>query len=308
MTIDEASGGRSDLALEPLVAAARRYWARRMDAGLLTCETQRLYLTTAERFVRFAGLRRCGGPFKIDAELCRSFAFAAISGQGKTDRRRGRRPAPQTSRIRLIVVRAVWAAGVEAGVAAGPDPTLGVTVMSRQVRELFPLTPGEVVALRLQGRCGPEDTLRPVQVGLALAGASQVEIARVEVADVDLASGVIDLRSRRAGTRLLQMNVTALQVVRARLSLLTRRYARSGGLARTHPLALDHHVDHYAALSLSPMVASSLRRAMDAARITRVGVSPVSLQQYAANAAYGLPLVPWRHRQGGRGDGDTAQV
>jgi hypothetical protein len=36
------------------------------------------------------------------------------------------------------------------------------------------------------------------------------------------------------------------------------------------------------------MVASSLRRALDAARITRVGVSPISLQQYAANTAYAV--------------------
>ena len=36
------------------------------------------------------------------------------------------------------------------------------------------------------------------------------------------------------------------------------------------------------------MVASSLRRALDAAQITRLGVSPVSIVQYAANAEYAL--------------------
>ena len=77
-------------------------------------------------------------------------------------------------------------------------------------------------------------------------------------------------------------------VLRARLRFLGRRYARSGGPASSVPLALDHPVEHYRAASLSPMVASSLRRALDAAQITRLGISPVSIVQYAANAEYAL--------------------
>jgi hypothetical protein len=61
-----------------------------------------------------------------------------------------------------------------------------------------------------------------------------------------------------------------------------------GGHASSVPLALDHPVEHYSAASLSPMVASSLRRALDAAQVTRLGVSPVSIVQFAANAEYAL--------------------
>ena len=277
-----------DPPLRSLLIVAERSWMDRVIAGSLAPDTMRLYKNTATRFARFAvahGVLTASG---IDRPLCAGFVLAGIAGQGATDGRRGRPPAPQTSQIRLIALRGLWAAAVQEGLCKGDEPTLGLQIRRCPARDLNPLTPPEVSALRLRGRCTAEDTLRPVQVELALAGASQVEIANVRVADVDLGAWRVNLLSRRDGARQVHLEGLARPAVRARLAQLSRTYRSSLGPLSSHPLALDHPVDHYAAGSLSPMVASSLRRALDAALITRLGVSPISILQYAANAAYAV--------------------
>jgi hypothetical protein len=282
-------GSRSrDSEIEVAAACAVVVWTACVARGDLACSTASSYTGVLHRLRRFARAAGVGEVADLDRWTCEQFVFAGVGGQGLMDTRRGRRPAAQTSRIRLIVLRALWAGAVEADLTSLPDPTVGMSIGSSQIRRVTPLTPAEAASLRLRGRCGPEDTLRPIQVILALGGLSQVEIARVVLADVDPVGRVIELRFRRAGSRQLRLDAGAMPVLRARLRFLGRRYARSGGHALSLPLALDHPVEYYGAASLSPMVASSLRRALEAAQITRLGVSPVSIVQYAANAEYAL--------------------
>jgi site-specific recombinase XerD len=280
--------GSRDTEIEDAAARSAVVWTARVGRGDLARSTASSYLGALERFLRFARASGVAEIADLDRQTCERFVFAGVAGLGDIDARRGRRPAPQTSRIRRIVLRAMWAGAVQAGLTALPDPTLGIGITSSQVRHVTSLTPVEAASLRLRGRCGPEDTLRPVQVMLALGGLSQVEIARLVLADVDPVGGVIDLRFRRAGLRQVHLVVDAVPLLRARLRFLVRRYARSGGLAPSVPLALDYPFEHYRAASLSPMVASSLRQALDAAQITRRGVSPVSIVHYAANAEYAM--------------------
>lgn len=270
-----------------VAAVAAEVWAERVRAGELSLATQALYEGTLARFLLFAGACGVHDIADLDRRLCERFVFAGVSGLSACDVRRGRRPAAQTSRIRLIALRGFWAAAVQSGLD-GQDPTLGVKISRTASRDLFPLTPPEADELRLRGRCGAEDTLRPVQVVLALAGASQVEISLARVADVDMAAETVAVPNRSAGIRLVPLEPLALPAVRARLADLGRRCRRSEVTWSSHPLALCHPVDHYKAASLSPMVASDLRRALDAAQIRRVGVTPASIQQYAANACYAV--------------------
>lgn len=225
-------------------------------------------------FGRFATAHGCGEMSKVDTHLCREFVFAA--------QRNGAGPSASTSRFRLTVLRDAY----KALAAAVEDPTDGLRVAQiQQIRKLVPITPVEAARLRSSARTSPRDQLRPAAVELALLGGSHLEVARVVVADLDLAT-----ESALLGSRRMEMDPTATSVLAARIAAC-RRNARRRGVAWEPDrvaIALSRPLETYPETSIAPGISSSLSRALAKAGIARAGVRASSIREYAANRAYAL--------------------
>jgi len=122
-------------------------------------------------------------------------------------------------------------------------------------------------------------------VELALAGGSHTEIARVVVNDVDLASCTVQLGARRT-----RIDAFAVATIQARIASCRRiaRRSEAGWDQASVSLALARPLAAYPPTSVAPSISSSLSRAMRAAGLTRTGLRPASLREFAANRCYAL--------------------
>jgi len=199
-------------------------------------------------------------------------------------------PSPSTRRFRLTVVRGAFQLLREAGLVSS-DPTSGLRVEWRQGRPaLCPLTPAEAQRTRVAGRTRPTDTLRPAVVMVALAGGSHREISEAVVADVDIDQARLRLRGPSGGERWRPLDPAAVATLRTRIAaqqLKWRRLSRAWDPVVV-PLAMHRPLLEYPLNSIAPTVSSNLSRALQRAGVTRAGVRPRSVREFAANHTYAL--------------------
>lgn len=259
------------------VATIHSYWHGRLSAAQMTPGTVSRYERVLASFARFAQANFLSSLTAADMRVCQSFISAPRQG--------GFEPAASTSRFRLTVIRDAYLGLVLAGFATR-DPSVGLRVIQRpQIREIVPLTPVEVGRLRTACRVSPRDHLRPATVELALLGGSHLEIAETVVADLNLANVAI-----RLGGRWRDLDAFASATFTARIAVCRRsavRAHRPWNPAIT-AVALARPLSSYPETSVAPSVSSSLSRAMASAGITRAGVRPASVREYAANRHYVL--------------------
>jgi site-specific recombinase XerD len=259
------------------VDVVHQYWSGRMDAGELTPSSEARYRRVMAAYARFVAAHGRTSFALVDTRLVESFVYAVRTG--------GLPPAPATSRFRLTVVRDAYVGLMNARVCVA-DPTSGLAVNQvLQMRVPVPLTPPEVVRLRAAGRVSPRDHLRPACVELALAGATHLEVASAAVSDLD-----VRVESVRLGSRWVQVEPFALTTLLARAAACRRANRRHNETwdPASATLALPRALATYPETSIAPGISSSLSRALTRAGITRVGLRPASLREYAANRAYAL--------------------
>jgi len=259
------------------LAIVGAYWDRRRATTEMTAGSVARYTRVLASFARFVEASGFNTLSDASTSVCKAF----IRGS-RTD---GRPPAPATSRFRLTVVRDAYLALALSGRATN-DPTAELRVPQlSQVRESAPLTPVEAARLRSSGRIAPKDHLRPTTVELALLGGSHMEIAEVVVGDLDLRGARITM-----GSRSLELDAFAVATLSARVGAArnSARRTRRPWDPSTEPLALTRPLSMYPATSIAPSISSNLSRALASAGITRTGVRPASVREYAANRQYAI--------------------
>ncbi|MBF4766601.1 hypothetical protein ISU10_02325 [Nocardioides agariphilus] len=122
---------------------------------------------------------------------------------------------------------------------------------------------------------------------LALMGLTHAEISAAVVSDLDqraqtLAIGRGELR------RELALPTGRLAVLSSRIDAqrLTARRRHLAWDPSQIPLALTRPLRAYPLESIAPTVSTNITRALVAAGVSRAGVRPRSLREYAANASY----------------------
>jgi hypothetical protein len=131
----------------------------------------------------------------------------------------------------------------------------------------------------------PRDHIRPATVELALAGGSHREIATAVAADVDLVDGTVRLASRSTLLEPFAVATFASRIASCRQ--IARRSGRTWDPGIT-PIALSRPVGTYPETSVAPSISSNLSRAMSSACLSRPGLRPASVREYAANRRYAL--------------------
>jgi integrase len=239
------------------------------------------YSRVFESFTRYAAARGVPlGSAAVLPAICRDFVNAELPGRVA--------PSPSTRRFRLTVVRGAFQVLREAGLASS-DPTRGLRVEWRQGRPaLCPLTPAEARRIRVAGQTGPTDSLRPAVVTVALAGGSHREISEAVVADVDVEQARLRLPS--GGERWRALDPAAMATFRTRIAAQRLRWRRlsSPWDPLVVPLAMHRPLLEYPASSVAATVSMNLSRALQRAGITRAGVRPRSVREFAANRTYAL--------------------
>lgn len=252
------------------------YWAARVERGEVTPGTAARYARIFASFERFITASGCGGLAAIEPQVCRAFVNAPRGSQP---------PAKSTSRLRLAVVRDAYLALRLLNIVPS-DPTAGLRVVQpEQARRPIPLTPAEAARLRSAGRMSPRDHIRPATVELALGGGSHPEVAKTVVTDVNLIDGRV-----RLGSRSIDLEPFAITTLAARIAscrLMASRHGRPWNPDITS-IALSRPLDTYPETSVAPGISSNLSRAMNRAGLTRTGLRPASVREYAANRRYAL--------------------
>jgi integrase len=124
-------------------------------------------------------------------------------------------------------------------------------------------------------------------VAAALAGASHAEIAQLMVSDADLDLRFLVLGSNRS-RRTVFLDGASLTALRTQVAALRKasRRSQTGWDPALVPLSMHKPVSAYPSSSVAPTVSMNLSRAMSRAGITRPGVRPRSVREYAANRVY----------------------
>ena len=266
------------LHVESIVMSA---WHGRQAATGMTPMTAARYVRVFQSFVRYATARGVDSGV-VSPALCLEFTNAALAGRVV--------PSPSTRRFRLTVVRSAFQVLREAGLASS-DPTSELRVEWRQGRPApCPLTPAEAWRIRVAGRTSPTDTLRPAVVTVALAGGSHQEISAVAIGDVDVDQARLRLGGLSGPERWRPLDAAAVATLRTRIVAQRLRWRR---LHRAWdplvvPLAMHRPVLEYPLNSIAPTVSSNLSRALQRAGVTRAGVRPRSVREFAANHTYAL--------------------
>jgi len=249
----------------------------------MTAGSAARYSRVFESFTRYAAARGVHlGSAAVLPGICRDFVDSALPGRAA--------PSMSTQRFRLTVVRDAFGVLRQAGVTLS-NPTAELRVEWRVGPPVVcPLTPAEAQRLRVAGRAGVTDTLRPAVVTVALAGGSHREISEAVVADVEIDRARLRLRGPSGGERWRALDSTGVATLRARIAaqrLVWRRLSRVRD-PLVVPLAMHRPVPEYPASSIAPTVSMNLSRALHRAGITRAGVRPRSVREYAANNTYAL--------------------
>lgn len=256
-------------------------WAGGVEASRLSPGTRARYVQVFDSFGRYASSAGVSAPGLVTPALCARFLVAPLQGD--------RRPSSATSRLRLTVIRSAFDALVDRGLL-DCNPTVGLLVAHAPTRSLpCPLTPPEVQRLLVAGRVHPDDTLRPATSALALCGATHAEIAAAAVADVDLDRQRLRLGpAPRERYSPLTPGVTAVLVARIRTQERAWRRQNEVYDPALVPLALNRPAGSYPLNCVAPTISGNLSRALRCAGVTRPGVRPRSIREYAANTLYAV--------------------
>lgn len=257
------------------VALVRAYWNVRTISEAMRPATVARYERVFLAFCRFTSAHGITHLSTVNGHLCAAFVHAPRTG--------GMPPAASTSRFRLTVVRDAFR-GLRQAHIVEFDPTMHLSVrQSPQGRTPVPLLPSEVIRLQSSCRTSPRDHLRPTIVELALAGGTHTEIASAVVADLDLGRPRV-----RLGSRWLDLDPLATATLAARVAACRRAARRSVQPwdAAVAALALRRPLETYPATSIAPSISSNLTRGMAAAGLSRPGLRPASLREFAANREY----------------------
>ena len=261
--------------------AVQRRWSDRVRAGEMTTGSAARYVRVFESFARYAAARGVDSN-AVTTRLCLDFVNAALPGRLV--------PSSSTRRFRLTVVRAAFHAMREAGLASN-DPTRRLRV-DWHVGQLAvcPLTPTEAQRLRVAGRTRVTDTVRPAVVTVALAGGSHREASEAVVGDVDIDGARLRLGGPLVGERWVPLDEVAVAMLRIRIAAqrVTWRRLHRAWDPLVVPLAMHRPLVEYPANSVAPTVSMNLSRALNTAGVTRAGVRPRSVREYAANRTYAL--------------------
>ncbi len=241
------------------------------------------YLRIAKIFVRYARSRGASDLNCLTPAVCEGFITATS--------RAGLAPSRATSRLRLAALRGAFTVWQCVGLT-GHDPTVGMRVPSGGVARQgpCPLTPVEARRLGQFGRVSPTDTLRPVAVALAMAGASHVELASAVVADLNSSAKKIWIGRALCTSRCVELDSTSQHALALRVAA-QRQVWRGRGQPwdpALVPLAMHRPLSTYPASSVAPTVSMNLSRALVRAGIVRPAVRPRSLREYAANRTYAI--------------------
>jgi site-specific recombinase XerD len=277
--------------LDVAAGVVKAWWAEQVESGAFNARTEAKYqrhLTTFLRYVVAHGVDDVEG---ITQQLATRWVNAPISAVSPGSRARaGQESSSATRRNRQIALRQVFAVWVRQGWMSS-DLVAGTLIKKGPPRPPCPLTPAEVARLRMAGQQSPADTLLPALVAMGLAGVSGTDISRLKVTDVDFEAGVLRVEGRggrvqrsveldEPGVRVLRCHVTALAKA-AKKRKVEFDPAVTPLALPTAPRTHRSHVDPTA-------VGQHMYRALHCAGIKRAGVTPGSMQEYAANRCYAL--------------------
>jgi hypothetical protein len=132
--------------------------------------------------------------------------------------------------------------------------------------------------------------VRPAAVALALMGASHREISAAVFSDVDFLSGRMRLGRGTTADRLVALDSMGCRVLLERMAAQRRAWRRRGRAWDPHlvPVGMHQPLAAYPPSSIAPSVSMSLSRALHRAGVTREGVRPRSVREFAANRTYAL--------------------
>jgi len=277
--------------LDVAAVQVRARWAERRAAGEITQGTEELYLRHLETFLGFAAAHGVKDVETLTARVCLAWVEAPISAVSPGSRgRAGQRSAPNTRRGRQGVLRAVIAVWADRGWVA-PDLMPAKVISKAPALGPCPLTPAEATRLRMAGQQSAADSLLPAIVAIALAGASGTEIAALMMADydADAASLLLPGRGGRA-QRTVIADVHAARVISTHLAALHRAAKRRTAVLdpAVTPLALPTAPRTHRSHVTATAVGQHLYRALHVAGINRPGVTPGSMQDFAANSCYAV--------------------
>ena len=162
---------------------------------LLAGELENRWVSDAQRrrvlgcLDRFAGFCETGHGVSDLHEVSPEIAFAFLNAPS-TD---GRRPTPSVQRLRRSTLRMLFRAAREAGAAVG-DPTLDLTIAPLSSSRARPLADEEVAECRGASHWSLGSTRRSATWALAEATCRSGEIPLVQVGDIDLDQGAVDIR------------------------------------------------------------------------------------------------------------------
>ncbi len=263
--------------------------SRTLESGSIGEGTAAQYSKALNAFLRYAEAHDVHSIDEVDQKLCQAWIHAPLPLTSARSRSKaGQSSAASTRRGRQSALRRAAKLWLELGLLV-VSPVPDDVIRRERVDKPHPLTPPEVAQLRLSGRVGPRDTLRPAMVEAALAGASQQEIASLVVTSFDSGRGTLRLPgTRRTRGREVLLGPHGVAALGARIADLKRSASRRHLIVdpATAPLLLRQGPD----TSENPpqLVARNLQRALIAAGVNRPDVTAGSLQVFAANACYAV--------------------
>jgi site-specific recombinase XerD len=275
------------------IEVAGQAWSTRSQQGDLSEASSDRYRQVLNFFGRYCNTLGVTDVQELDRAVCHRWVEAPVSAASPGSRGRAGAPASTgTRRFRLTVLN--QAIGVWADHGWIDRHLLhGVHVDQVPQRVPCPLTPAEVQVLRHTGRRSSVDTLSPVVVDLALVGLAHTEIGRLTVADVDTETGSLLVaagRSRAVPARTLQLDASGLRAMRAHIAALRPVHRKTGATPTFGQLPLAQYPSaRFLRGTIQPTsVGQKLYQALRLSTITRPGVTPSSLQDFAANRCYAL--------------------
>jgi site-specific recombinase XerD len=268
---------------------AGEYLGERLAAGEVNQRSHDLYLRHVGVFLRYLTAQGMTDTSGITPRLVDAWVDAPISSASPGSRgRAGAAASLSTRRNRQVSIRGVmrdWATRGWVDEAVVPSRVIDRTPSQAPC----PLTPAEAKRLRVAGQQSPADSLLPALVALGLAGVNHTEIARLTLDSYDSQAGSLTVVGRgERRTRVVELDAVARRQIDVHVRALGKVTHLQQRLTDPAwcPLALPTAPRTHRLEVSATAVGQHIYRALEIAGITRTGVTPGSLQDYAANACY----------------------